>query len=283
MLKKLKQHRISIIFWALIILTIFFLVNQITNTLDKEKKIMVLKKEDVSQNIFNKKKEKKKKELMSENHPSNKKFDQNEVLLRQQLQISDLRDDLNGLKMEISRFKTSDNLPRIVLTFVQLKSLVESKQDYDNALRDLEILSKSDFSLSEKISLLKINLEKRQKNQKELRKEFANLSSQINADKIEDKNDISWDVKLMSLISKFVTIRKVDGKPLESNIDILIIEIKNNIEKKQYDVALKNIDLIDGDYQNILVDFKNDLKLASDLQKSFDDSYLYLETLSNFR
>ncbi|MFT6220599.1 MAG: hypothetical protein ACJAVG_001319 [Rickettsiales bacterium] len=260
---------------ALLIIFIIFSVNHLKNASigekPKSKVISNIKKKVIAKIIPEKKKVK----------IDNKPLDQNEILLKQQIQISDLRDDLNSLKLDVSRSKTNNNLPKIILTFIKLSDLVEENKPHEDLLRKLEILSKADFSLSSKVSYLRKNLIKEHKSQKELENQFSYLTSQIKAKKYKIENENSWSDKAKSMISRFVIIRKTNEKNQASDIDILILKIENNIEQKEYDLALENIDLVGDDYQDILVDFKDDLEKSANLERSFEDLYQYLEALSN--
>jgi hypothetical protein len=216
--------------------------------------------------------------------PDDKPLTQNEILLKQQLQISELQNSFNALKADLARFKLNDSLPKIILSFVKLQDLVLAKQNYNSELQKLEALSRADFALTGKIEKLKLALESKAKNSEELTKEFADLIPNIKAKQIEIESNGSWFGKVKATIARFIVIKRTDENSAGSSKDdvvSLIIKTQKAIENQRFDVALGNLEIMGDDYLGILVNVKNDLQNANNFKQISDDIYRYLEVLSN--
>lgn len=210
-----------------------------------------------------------------------KPLNQNEILLKQQVQISDLQNSINALQLDLAKLKTNDSLAKIVLSFVKLQDLVEAGQNYDAELQKLEVLCRADFALTSKISKLKLTLQNQPKNHQELAVEFANLIPQIKAKQIEIESGGTWMGRIKAVIARFIVIKKTGEIHSGSDVESAIFKIVNGLENKQFGRALQNLDLMGKDYQEILVTFKNDLQNANNFQQISNEIYKYLEALSN--
>jgi len=210
-----------------------------------------------------------------------KPLNQNEVLLKQQLQIADLQNSINALQLDLSRLKTNDGLAKIILSFVKLQDLVESKHNYDSESQKLEVLCRADFALTSKIAKLKSTLQNQPKSHQELSREFADLIPQIKAKQIEIESGGTWWGRIKAVVAKFIIIKKTGENKSESDVESAIFKIITALENKQFDRALQNVDLIGRDYQEILTTLKIDLQNASNFQQVSGEIYKYLEALSN--
>ncbi len=213
--------------------------------------------------------------------PDEKPLNQNEILLKQQLQISELQNNFNALKEDLARFKTNDSLPKIILSFVKLQDLVATKQNYDAELQKLEVLCRADFALTEKIIKLKTALQNQPKNREELAKEFADLIPQIKTKQIEIESGGSWMGKIKATIARFIVVKRTGENNASSDIELAITKTGKAIENKHFNIALENFAMIGNDYAEIVASVKTDLQNANDFQQISDEIYKYLETLSN--
>ncbi len=279
-INKPKKRRYSIIFWLALLVFAYFAGKYLLSELHYKKA-----KENAQNQFPNIEAEIYQTPVASEKAatPDEKPLNQSEILLKQQLQITELQNGFNALKLDFARLKTNESLAKIILSFVKLQDLAFKKQNYDFQLQKLEMLARADFALVSKIEKLKTALQTRPKSQQELSGEFADLVVQIKARKIEIESENKWGGawlgKLKATISKFIIIKRTDEITAKSPSDLTFIS--QNIENKQYEQALQNLSLIGNDYQEILTSFKTDLQNAAEFQKINDEIYRYLEMLSN--
>jgi len=213
--------------------------------------------------------------------PDDKPLNQNEILLKQQLQIAELKNSFNALEIDLARLRTNDSLAKIILSFVKLEDLAESKKNYDSQLQKLEVLSRADFALTNKIEKLKLALINQPKNSQELVKEFADLIPQIKAKQIEIESGGTWWGKIKGIIARFIVVKKTGENNAGSDVELQALKIIKALENNQFDQALQSLDLINENYRGILTNFKTDLQNADDFKQISDEIYRYLEVLSN--
>ncbi len=213
--------------------------------------------------------------------PDDKPLNQNEILLKQQLQIAELQNSFNVLKDDLARLKTNDSLAKIILSFVKLQDLVGAKQNYDAPLQKLEMLSRADFALTNKIEKLKAALQNQPKNSQELAKEFTDLIPQIKARQAEIKSGGTWWGKIKGVIARFIVIKKTGENNARSDVESQSLQILKALKNNNLEQALQSLNLMDVAYQEILVNFKVDLQNADAFKQISDGIYRYLEVLSN--
>lgn len=216
----------------------------------------------------------------AQTNKGNQALNKSAILLKQQLQISELQNNFYELKTEVDRIKTGDALGKIILHFVKLQDLIAAKKDYRQELRNLELLCRSDFALSKKIEKLRQNLLTPSKTNAELVKEFALIYPQLKSKKIEIESKGSWIGRIKAYIAQFITIKKT-GSQRKTSFEIILDDLQKNIESKEYLKAINNIENLGPEYQEVLAKLKADLKNTNDFQQASDDIYRYLEMLSN--
>ena len=212
----------------------------------------------------------------------NKKLDYKEVLLKQQLQIADLQEEIKQIKTNLSKIKINDSLSKIILTFVRLEDLILSGQNYSAELQKLKLLAKSDFALSIKINNLKSALDVNPKINEELMTKFNQILPEIKLKQDEIANKDSWLQKPKAFISSFIKIKRTDGKDQKTNLEVSITKIQRDIEKQEYDQALHCIKNLDPAYQELLTELKHDLRDANNLEKSLQEIHRYLKALTDY-
>jgi hypothetical protein len=278
-IKKPKKRYLSIIFWLALITFAYFSGQYLLNEFSYKEA-----KENAKSQFSNIESEIYKTTPLTNTEVTktdDKPLIQNEILLKQQLQISELQNNLNTLKNDIASLKINDSLSKIILSFVRLQDLVEAQQNYTDQLQKLKVLSRADFALTNKIEKLETTLQSQPKNNQQLAKEFANLIPEIKAKEIEIKSGGTWLGKIKAIVAKFIVIKRVGEKNFSSNVEELIFQISQNIDKNQFDQALKNTELLGSDYWEILALIKIDLQNANNFKEVSDDIYKYLELLSN--
>ena len=275
---KSKKRRYSIIFWLALIIFAYFSVQYLMSEFHYKQA-----KEKAKSQFSNIETEIYQAPLTgSVVEPANndKPLDPKEILLKQQLQITELQNSFNALQLDLTKLKTNDGLAKIILNFVKLQDLVESGQNYDSQLQKLEVLCRADFALTNKIEKLKLALQNQPKNSQELTTEFSNLVPQIKAKQIEIESGGSWFGKLKAMIGEVVVIKKTGQNNPDSDVELITLKTHNALKNKQFDKALQNLELTRSDYQEILASFKTDLKNADSFKKISDEIYKYLEALS---
>lgn len=278
-IKKPRKRYLSIIFWLALIIFAYFSVQYLWGEFNYKEA-----KENAKSQFSNIEAEIYKTTPLTSTEvtkPDDHPLTQNEILLKQQLQMAELQNNFNALKDDLARFKLNDSLPKIILSFVRLQDLSRAKQNYDSQLQKLEVLCRTDFAMTDKIIKLKAVLENQPKNREELAKEFADLIPQIKAKQIEIESGGSWFGKIKATIARFIVVKRTGENNASSDVELAIIKTQKAIENKRFDYALENFEMIGGDYQEILSGVKVDLKNADDFEKISDDIYRYLEVLSN--
>ncbi|MCE3255133.1 MAG: hypothetical protein K0R25_627 [Rickettsiaceae bacterium] len=279
-LRKSRKFYFSAIFWiALVIFTYFaarYFISEFKHRKDSASEIQDTDSTKQDQSLENPTEADKTTAGANE-----QTLNSNDILLKQQLQISELQKNYNDLKLDVEKLKTNNELPKIILSFVKLQDLVSLKQNYNNQLQKLEVLCRADFALTAKISKLKIALQNQPKSNMELAEEFSKLIPKINAKRLESEGSKGWIGKIKAFIGKFIIIKRTDGKGERANFDALITDAANSIANQQYDKALQAINLLGSQYASILSAIEIDLQNADYFQKTTDEIYQYLQTLSN--
>jgi hypothetical protein len=182
--------------------------------------------------------------------------------------------------LKISKIKTNDVLPKIILSFVSLEDLIDSKQNYEKDLQRLELLAKADFALSIKISKLKLALDSKPKTNQELVFDFNQILPKINFKQDELGNEDDWLKKPKAFIAQFIKIKRTDQKKPTTDFEVLSVEIKRSIEMKNYENALRFVGEVDKEYKSLFESIQEDLKKSNNLQKSVIEIHIYLEGLA---
>lgn len=283
---KSKNVHLSIIFWLSLTIFAYFSVQYLLSELryKQAKKKAESQFPNIESVIYETKQGNKIDENSSQKQPKldDSPINLGEVLLKQQLQISQLQNDYNALRLDLLRIKLSDNLPKIILGFVKLNDMVDLKMDYSKELQKLELLCRADQNLISKIEQLKLVLQKQPKNRRELFEEFNDLIPKIiEKEKVGD-NGNSFVDKIKANIAQFVAIRRV-GEVSKSNLEMSLMHTLDAINRDNYREAMPRLNSIDNKYQGWLSVAKSDLENAANLQIIVGDIYRYLEALSNDR
>ena len=284
---KNNKHYFSVIFWFALIILIYFSGQYLLNEFHyqhakKESKSEFL---NIESEIYKTNNTETQNQTLStaigESAKTLEPLNHADILIKQQLQISELQNNYNTLRLDLERLKINDSLPKIILSFVKLKNLVDLIQNYNDELQKLEVLCGSDFAITSKIVKLKLALQNQPKNNLELSSAFIRLVPEIKAKKFEFESSYTWIGKIKSAIARFILIKRTDEENDGSRFDNTISNTQNFINISQYDKALQNLETLGYNYVGVLEAIKKDLKNADDFKKVSDEIYQYLEVLGN--
>ena len=293
-IKKLKRQ--SFLVKVLIITIICFFSYfglkyfQIKEELRKSAKDDVLKYNDIQNEIFDLSEEYK--TDPSEQDPSGlADFSGNEIhekdsdfvfrsLLKNQLQINDLKAKFQILNDEFLKYKNHEKIVKIIFAYVDLRQRIFSdseNKNYKESLKNFEILaSVDDVKLQEFASKLAVLLENFS-TQKELSEKFNEIIPQLIVTNKVGKDD-SLLAKIRHNIAKLIVIRRIDGRN-NNEIDASIVKIEKFLKQENYQETLNVLLALDPIYHNILADFLSSLNNSLEIQKIDQEILSYLKTL----
>jgi hypothetical protein len=202
-------------------------------------------------------------------------------LLKNQMQINDLKNQTQSLKDEILKYKNQERMAKMIFSYVELRQKIFSNATvkvvgYEEDLKNFETLSILDDTLQNKVAKLKPLLGQFV-GQEKLNQEFDALIVDLVALKSTDNAGIIS--KIRHNISKLVIIRKTD----ENNavgIDAAIAKSERLLREQNYQEVLNILVALDPVYHDILNVFLNDLNAALEVQKIDQEILSYLKTLS---
>jgi len=200
-----------------------------------------------------------------------------QMLLKNQVQINDLRDQVQGLKGEILKYKNQEKIGRMIFAYVGLRQDFSSGEPHEEALKNFEMLVTFDEVLSAKVAKLR-SLLPNHLNQKELIRTFSDLIPELIATKTYDPN-AGIISKIRYNISKLIVIRKID-ETNSKDVDGIIAKTEKLLHEERYQEALNSLLSLDQRYNQILTEFLNDLNVASEVQKIDREILNYLKSLS---
>ena len=200
-----------------------------------------------------------------------------QILLKNQLQIEGLKNDLKAVNQELLRYKNNQKITKMILVYVQLREDFLSEKNYDKSLENFEILTQGDKNLKASIDDLKINLAKFS-NENQLRKAFKNLIPELVAVKHHGNKD-SFVANIRRNFSKLITIRNSKNK-VGDDIEAVILRVEGYLKEENYNQATLELTLVDGQYQGVLKDFVESLKVAIEVKRIDGEILNYLEKIS---
>jgi predicted negative regulator of RcsB-dependent stress response len=200
-----------------------------------------------------------------------------QMLLKNQVQINDLRDQVQLLKSEILKYKNQEKIGKIIFTYVGLRQDFYEGEPYEAALKNFEMLIVFDGFLPAKAAKLK-SLLPNFIEQKALSRNFSNLIPELIAAKTFDPS-AGIISKIRYNISKLIVIRKIDEND-SGDVDAIIAKTERLLREENYQEALNSLLSLDQSYNQILAEFLNDLGIAVEVQKIDYDILNYLKSLS---
>lgn len=200
-----------------------------------------------------------------------------QTLLKNQVQINDLREQIQNLKTEVTRYKNQERIGKIIFTYVDLRQKIFAGEPHEEVLKSLEMLAVFDKNLQEKIAKLKPLLANFS-TQVTLSKNFDGLIPELIANKNNNPNPTLLD-KIRHNVSRLIVIRKIDGKDL-GDIDSAIAKTEKFLRQENYQEALNSLLSLDQNYHQILAEFLNELSVSVEVQKLDQEILNYLKSLS---
>jgi len=213
-------------------------------------------------------------------------------LLKNQLQINDLKTQVQSVKDEFSKYKNREKITKIIFSYIDLRQKIFANNEvsinetndenvitgYEDSLKNFEMLVVLDNDkLQENAVKLRPLLEKFV-NQKSLIKEFDGLIPNLIIAK-GGNVDGSVISRIRNNIAKLIIIRRIDGKKPQE-IDATIVKIEKLLQEQNYQEALNNLVALDPLYHSVIVNFLDKLNVALEVQKIDQEILSYLKTLS---
>lgn len=200
-----------------------------------------------------------------------------QMLLKNQMQINDLKTQAQDLKEEFTKYKNQEKISKLIFTYVDLRQKIYADESYDEALKNFELLSSFDENLQSKVARL-TPLLPNFAGQKKLVKDFADLIPELIVEK-NSNSDAGLMSKIRRNISRLVIIRKIDEEN-SADIDGVIAKTERLLREENYHEALAAVLTLDQNYHQILAKFLDDLSVAAEVQKIDQEIFNYLKSLS---
>lgn len=198
-----------------------------------------------------------------------------QLLLKNQVQIGDLKSEVHNLKFELNKYKSHEKARKIIFTYIDLREKIYNGDNFSRTLKSFEAATITDKVLQKKIDLLKPALQKFY-GSKIISKNFTKLIPGLIAMKTNDPN-ASLVKKIRHNIAKLVVIRKLN--PAEQSIDGIVKLTEDYLQNEDYINALEAFYLLGPSYQEISPEFLEELKAAAEIQKIDEEILLYLRDL----
>lgn len=198
-----------------------------------------------------------------------------QLLLHNQAQIQELKNQNEQLKRDFVVYKSNEKVARMILQYVSLREKIYKNINYSKALKSFELLTLEDRILRQKVDDFQESLYDFQ-SYENLQENFMKHVPDLIALKSHDENGDFYD-NLKFKLSKIITIRKVDENDQE--IDGFITRMIDFLQKEECKKALKEIDFLEEKYQKNLVRFSKKLKARCVFEKRDEEIMLYLESL----
>ena len=200
-----------------------------------------------------------------------------QMLLKNQVQINDLREQIQGLRGDFIKYKNQEKIGKMIFTYVDLRQKIFASLPCEEDLKNFEMLSSFDENLSAKIVRLKPLL-KDFSGQKKLSKDFFAIIPELIATKNNNPN-ANLLTKIRHNISKLVVIRRIDGKN-DGEADSVIVKTEKFLAAENYQEALNSLLSLDQSYHQILAEFLDELSAAAEMQKLDQEILNYLKSLT---
>jgi hypothetical protein len=198
-------------------------------------------------------------------------------IIKNQEEISYLKEQNQILKNEFAKFKNRENLAKIIFIYIDFRQKFFSAQNSDQEFNNLQAATIFDKDLYEKISKFG-ELKKNFINKEVMLQNFSNLIPELIAIKNSNK-DSSLLGKVKYFFSKLIIIRKIDGKNI-SEFDQNLIEIERSINDQNYSEAMINLLKFEQKYHSTLEKFLQDLSISIEAKKIDEEVLSYLKNLS---
>jgi hypothetical protein len=200
-----------------------------------------------------------------------------QMLLKNQVQITDLREQILALKNDVQKYKNQERVGKLIFTYVDLRQKISAGKTSAEEFKNFEMLASFDENLQAKIAQLKPLLPNLQGREK-LNKSFSALIPELIAAK-NFNPDGGILSKIRYNISKLIIIRRIDDKNL-GDIDATITKVERLLREENYQDALTSLLSFDANYHEILKGFLDELSVSAEAQKIDGDILNYLKSLT---
>ena len=200
-----------------------------------------------------------------------------QMLLKNQVQITDLREQILVLKNDVQKYKNQERIGKLIFTYVDLRQKISAGKSSSEEFKNFEMLASFDESLQAKIAQLKPLLPNLQGREK-LNKSFSTLIPKLIAAK-NFNPDGGILSKIRYNISKLIIIRRIDDKNL-GDIDATITKVERLLREENYQDVLTSLLSLDANYHEILKGFLDELSVSAEAQKIDGDILNYLKSLT---
>ena len=200
-----------------------------------------------------------------------------QMLLKNQVQIIDLREQILALKNDVKKYKNQERIGKLIFTYVDLRQKISAGKTSTEEFKNFEMLASFDENLQAKIAQLKPLLPNLQGREK-LNKSFSALIPEVIAAK-NFNPDGGILSKIRYNISKLIIIRRIDDKNL-GDIDATITKVERLLREENYQDALTSLLSLDANYHEILKGFLDELSVSAEAQKIDGDILNYLKSLT---
>lgn len=200
-----------------------------------------------------------------------------QMLLKNQVQITDLREQILVLKNDVQKYKNQERIGKLIFTYVDLRQKISAGKSSSEEFKNFEMLASFDESLQAKIAQLKPLLPNLQGREK-LNKSFSALIPKLIAAK-NFNPDGGILSKIRYNISKLIIIRRIDDKNL-GDIDATITKVERLLREENYQDVLTSLLSLDANYHEILKGFLDELSVSAEAQKIDGDILNYLKSLT---
>jgi len=199
------------------------------------------------------------------------------MLLKNQQQINDLKEEAQGLRAEFVKYKNQEEIGRIIFAYIDFRQKLLNGDAYEDSLKNVEMLAVFDQNMHDKIAKMRVTL-KNFSSPKKIQKDFENLIPEIIATKTTSGQNGILD-KVRHNIAKLVVIRRIDGKNT-NDVDGIVAKTQKALHDENYQEAFESLLTLDQNYHEILVNFLNELSADAEAKRIDSEILSHLKSLS---
>lgn len=200
-----------------------------------------------------------------------------QMLLKNQVQINDLKEQIQSLRAEFLKYKNQEKIGKMIFAYIDFRQKIFSNSAYEDSLKNFEMLSAFDQNLQAKIAKLKPLLADLSR-KKNLNESFKELIPSLIAKK-NNNPDSGFVARIRYQFSKLIVIRRIDGKNI-GDVDGIVSKTEKLLREENYQEALNSLLLLDQSFHEILVNFLSDLSNAAEIQNTDQEILSYLKSLT---
>ena len=201
-----------------------------------------------------------------------------QLLLKNQLQINDLKSEVLVLKEEFLKYKSREKIGKIIFGYIELRQDLFAGKPHEESLKNFEMLVFSNEFLQNKLAKIKPLLPNFLTPQ-DLQKNFNDSIPELIADKSRNIADDNFVNKARRYLTKLIVIRRIDGK-VENDVDGIIVKIEKSLKEGNYQAALDFALTLDQKYHTSLAGFLEKLHVAIEVNKLDQDVLNHLKSLN---